>query len=146
MDVTFHRAIDMTRDLEAAMEAVILTGANRILTSGAAQSAMLGSKRMAGLVSTAGDRLKVMVGGKVRPENVQQIARATGAQEFHAALRTAVPSPVIHRNKTLHLGAAGSDEYARHVVLARDVRKLRQAIDGMGAAAELEHHQAGTTA
>jgi len=131
MEVTFHRAFDMARDLEAALEAVAATGATRILTSGAAQSAMLGSKRVAGLVQAAAGRVRVMAGGKVRAENVRQIAQATGAQEFHASLSTAVASPVTHRNRSLHLGAAGRDEYARHVVLARDVRKLRQAIDSI---------------
>jgi copper homeostasis protein len=143
MEVTFHRAIDMTRDLETALEAVAATGATRILTSGAAQSAMLGGKRVAGLVGTATGRIRVMVGGKVRAQNVQQIARATGAKEFHASLSVAVPSPVTHRNRGLHLGAAGSDEYARHVVLARDVRKLRQAIDSIEA---IVHHDAETPA
>jgi copper homeostasis protein len=146
MEVTFHRAIDMARDLETALEAVARTGAVRILTSGAAQSALLGGKRAAGLVKAAAGRIHVMVGGKVRAENVQQIARATGAREFHASLSVAVPSPVTHRNRSLHLGVAGSDEYARHVVLARDVRKLRQSIDSIGAIDAVVHNKAKTPA
>jgi copper homeostasis protein len=146
MEVTFHRAIDMARDLETALEAVARTGATRILTSGAAQSAMLGSKRTAGLVKAAAGRIQVMVGGKVRAENVRQIARATGAREFHASLSIAVPSPVRHRNRSLHLGAAGSDEYARHVVLTRDVRKLRQAIDATDAVDSAVHSSTETSA
>jgi len=129
MEVTFHRAIDMARDLEASLEAVAETGATRILTSGGAQNAVLGSKRIAGLVRSAGNRIGIMVCGNVRPANLQQIAEATGAREFHAAMRSAVTSPVTYRNPKLHLGDPGSDEYARHVVVARDVRHLRQAID-----------------
>ena len=131
MEVTFHRAIDMARDFESSLENVIQTGAHRVLTSGAAQNALLGSERIAGLVYAAGSRIGVMVCGNVRTANVQKIARATGAREFHASLRTAVPSPVTYRNPTLHLGDPGSDEYARHVVLARDVQHLRQALDGV---------------
>ncbi len=48
VEVTFHRAIDMARSLEDSLEDVIRTGAQRILTSGAAQSALLGSSRVAG--------------------------------------------------------------------------------------------------
>lgn len=129
MEVTFHRAIDMARDLEASLEAVVETGATRILTSGGAPSAALGGKRIAGLVRAAGSRIGIMVGGNVRPANLQQIAAATGAREFHAAMRTAVASPVTYRNAKLHLGDPGSDEYARYVVLERDVRHLRQAMD-----------------
>lgn len=131
MEVTFHRAIDMTRDLEASLEDVIETGAHRILTSGAAQNALLGSERAAGLVRAAGSRIGIMVCGNVRPGNVQKIAKATGAREFHAALRTAVASPVNYHNTAVHLGSPGSDEYARYTVLAHDVQHLRQAMDSV---------------
>jgi len=146
MEVTFHRAIDMARDLESSLEAVVDTGATRILTSGGSQSAALGSKRIAGLVETAGKRIGIMVGGNVRPANLQQIAVATGARQFHAAMRTAVASPVTYRNAKLHLGAAGSDEYARYMVLERDVRHLRQAMDAVlnERSGELTMDRAGT--
>ena len=76
-----------------------------------------------------GDRIGVMVCGNVRAENVQRVAQATGAHEFHAALRRQVPSPVTYRNPGVSLGEPGSDEYALSVVLAEDVRKLRRAMD-----------------
>jgi len=131
MQVTFHRAIDMTRDLGEALEAVIQTGARRVLTSGGAQSALLGMTRVADLVHAAQGRIAVMVCGNVRPDNVAQIAAATGATEFHAALRSAVPSPVTYRNPGLSMGDPGSDEYARYVVWPEDVTRLRQSIDAI---------------
>ena len=129
MQVTFHRALDMARVLAAALEDVVRTGAHRVLTAGGAQNAVRGSGRAAELVDVARGRIGVMVCGNVRPENVQQIARATRAREFHSALRTAVPSPVTYRNVGLNLGDAGSDEYTRNVVFAEDVRNLRLALD-----------------
>ena len=132
METTFHRAIDMTRDLEQALESVIQTGAQRVLTSGGEQSALLGMTRVAELVQSARGRIAVMVCGNVRPENVAQIAETTGAVEFHAALRSAVPSPVTYRNPGLNMGDAGSDEYTRYVVWPEDVVRLRQTIDSLG--------------
>lgn len=129
MEVTFHRAFDMARDLESSLDAVAKTGAHRVLTSGGAQNAVLGASRLTGLVHAAHGRIGVMVCGNVRPENVQQIAQATGAREFHASLRVPVPSPVTFRNPGLNLGEAGSDEYTRSVVVEQDVRSLRQAMD-----------------
>lgn len=129
MQVTFHRALDMARDLDAALEDVVRTGADRVLTSGGAQNAVLGSERVAELVDAARGRIGVMVCGNVRPENVLQIAQATGAREFHSALRRAVESPVTYRNVGLNLGDEGTDEYTRHVVVAEDVRNLRMALD-----------------
>ena len=40
MEVTFHRALDMARDPSAAIEDIIQTGANRVLTSGAEPTAL----------------------------------------------------------------------------------------------------------
>jgi len=131
MEVTFHRAIDMARDPKGALEDVVQTGADRVLTSGAAQNAVLGSGRIAELVRAAEGRIGVMVCGNVRAENVQQIEQATGAHEFHASLRTPSPSPVTYRNPELSLGEAGSYEYTRYIVMAGDVRSLRRAMDGV---------------
>jgi len=129
MQVTFHRAIDMTRDIIAALEDVIRTGADRILTSGAEPSAMLGRRRLRELVQASGGRIRVMVGGSVRADNVQQIAQTTNALEYHAALRHALTSPIRHQIRKVHLGDAGVDDYARTVVRSEDVRRLHEAVD-----------------
>jgi copper homeostasis protein len=119
----------MTRDIRAALEDVIQAGADRILTSGAKPTAILGARGIRDLVAVGADRIKIMAGGGIRAANVQEIIRTTGAVEFHAALRSAVPSPVNYRESKLHLGEPGRDEYARTTVLAQDVRRLREALD-----------------
>jgi len=129
MKVTFHRAIDMARDTEAAVAAIVEAGADRVLTSGGMQTAILGSACIAQLVCKFGSRIGVMACGGVRPENVQEIVQATGASQFHAALRTAAPSPVTYRKMGLSMGEPGLDEFARFTVLAGDVRSLHEAID-----------------
>jgi copper homeostasis protein len=129
MEVTFHRAIDMTRDLPRALEDVIQTGADRVLTSGGEPTAVKGCDRIRAMVGASRGRIAVMPGGGIRTENVLQIAQATGAKEFHTAVRRTFPSPVEHQVHRLHLGDAGVDEYARSGVLSADVRTLRQALD-----------------
>jgi copper homeostasis protein len=129
MEVTFHRAIDMARDINAAVEDVIRTGADRVLTSGGEHTAMLGRDRIRGLVQATEGRIRLMVGGGVRAENVHEIIQATGAAEFHSAVRSTIPSPVEYQVRGVHLGDPGIDDYARSVVRAEDVRMLRQAMD-----------------
>jgi copper homeostasis protein len=129
MKVTFHRAVDMARNMDTAMADIVRTGADRVLTSGGVQTASLGSACIARLVRKFGSQIDVMVCGGVRRENVEQIAQATGASQFHAALRTAIPSPVTYRKSGLFMGEPGLDEFARFTVLAADVRTLREAID-----------------
>ena len=129
MEVTFHRAIDMTRDIEKSLEDVIRAGADRVLTSGGEQTALLGSDRIRKMVRAARGRIALMAGGGVRAENVQEIALATGAVEFHTALRNAQPSPVEYQAQRVHLGDAGIDDYARNGVTIADVRAMREAMD-----------------
>lgn len=129
MDVTFHRAIDMTFDLDASIEDVIQTGANRLLTSGGAQTALLGMALLEKIVRGYGSRIQIMVCGGVRPENVARIIHSTGALQFHAALRQDVGSRMKHRPESLHLGASKIDDFGRKVVMSEDVRDLRIAIE-----------------
>jgi copper homeostasis protein len=132
MRVTFHRALDMVRDLDAALQSILETGAHRVLTSGAAPTAALGAERIASLVRAAGSKLGVMVCGHVRPENVGELASATGARQFHASLRKPAPSPMAFRNTNLQLGDPYQDDYARFTTSAEDVRRLREAVDAIG--------------
>jgi copper homeostasis protein len=94
VEVTFHRAIDWAPRMEEALEQVIAAGADRILTSGGAQTAMQGIHRISRMVEKAGRRVRVMVCGTVRKENIGEIARRTNASEFHASLRKPGRSPV----------------------------------------------------
>lgn len=131
MKVTFHRAFDMAQDMESALEDIIRAGADRVLTSGGEPTAQLGSTLMARLVRQSAGRIGIMVCGGIRSDNVQEIAHVTGASQFHAGLRTAVPSPVIHRKTELYMGEPGLDEFTRYAVLVPDVRALRTAIDAV---------------
>jgi copper homeostasis protein len=84
LPVTFHRAFDVTPDLEAALEAVIAAGATRVLTSGGAGTALEGADRLAALVRRAASRIDVLPGGGVRAHNVEAILARTGVREVHA--------------------------------------------------------------
>jgi copper homeostasis protein len=143
MEVTFHRAIDLARDIDSALEDVIRTGADRILTSGAEPSAMHGRHRIREMVRAANGRIGIMAAGGIRGDNVREIAEVTGATEFHAALRRLVPSAIKHQRRKIHLGNSGLDDYARNVVRAVDVRRMHEALEA--AVAQDESAGAGHT-
>ena len=129
LEVTFHRAFDLVPNLDAALEALVRAGVHRVLTSGGARTATEGRHRLADLVRAADGHIIVMPGGGVRAENIQELARRTGAREFHAALRRPVQSPVTHRAPSVYLDESAGDQYVRHVVRARDVRALKAAAE-----------------
>ena len=129
MEVTFHRAIDLARDIDDALDNVIRTGADRVLTSGGEPNAMQGRQQIRELVRAADGRIGVMAGGGIRPANVGEIARATGAVEFHTALRRPVSSPMKHPRRKVHLGSSAVDDYSHSVVRTADVRTIRAALE-----------------
>lgn len=124
LSVTFHRAFDMSADLFRALEDVIYTGANRILTSGGEPSAVEGLDALQHLVQAAKGRILLMACGGVRDHNVRAILERTHVPEVHAGMADTVPSPMRYQNKRVAIGPAQSREYARLVVLQESVEKL----------------------
>lgn len=122
--VTFHRAFDMTSDLFRALEDLSSIGIDRVLTSGAEQTALLGQRTLAELVNQAQGRVAIMAGSGIKPDNVRRLLEVTGVREIHVGLRTPIPSPMSHRNPRVSMGSVEGREYRRSVVLEEDVRRL----------------------
>ena len=87
MQTTFHRAFDATPDLRAALEDVIATGCDRVLTSGGERDVVAGVHSLAALVVQANGRVDIAVGGGLRLQNASSLSRITGAEHFHGSLR-----------------------------------------------------------
>lgn len=123
MQVAFHRAFDMTVDMEAALEELIALGIVRVLSSGGMATASQGAQMLAKLVKQAGDRIAIMPGAGVNLTNISTLIQATGAQEFHASARQEISSAMVFRNVTLSMGAE-TDEYSTSLTNAELVKKL----------------------
>lgn len=123
MKVTFHRAFDMCNDLEKALEELIELGCERVLTSGAAASALQGAEKLQALITQAAGRISIMPGAGVKPENIAELIRITGAKEFHASAKHAVKSDMKFRNPGLSMGTS-ADEFSYDLTDAATVKKL----------------------
>jgi copper homeostasis protein len=86
MAVTFHRAFDETPDLSEALEAVIDTGADCLLTSGGAADVLSGADSIALLGRQAEDRIRIMAGGGLRLANLVEVLRRSGVSYVHGSL------------------------------------------------------------
>ena len=123
MAVAFHRAFDMTLDLEEALEDLIELGVVRVLTSGGKPSAAEGAGIIEKLVSQAGDRITIMPGAGIRIDNIASLIAQTGAKEFHGSAQQNAASVMIFRNNNLNMGS-DSDEYYTRVTDTDTVKKL----------------------
>ena len=84
--VTFHRAFDVCTDPLKAYRQLRSLGFSRILTSGHAPTAMQGRELLSELVALSGKGAPaILVGGNVRPDNIDILAHDTQAVEFHSS-------------------------------------------------------------
>jgi copper homeostasis protein len=92
MPVAMHRAFDACIDLEKGLETIIKLGFVRILTSGGAPTAYKGMQKIATLIELANNRIEIMPGAGVNPNNISTIRDTTGARCFHSSARVKIES------------------------------------------------------
>ncbi len=130
MQVTFHRALDVSRDLSDSLERVVLTGADRILTSGGQASGVDGADMIAALRAQAGRRIQMLGCGGIRTSNAREFVRRTGVREVHTSLRAGAESSERGQDALSRLGMGESG--GRPVVATTDVRAMRGVLDALG--------------
>lgn len=130
-EFTFHRAIDVCADPLATLDRLLGLGVRRVLTSGAAPTAVEGAALIADLVRRAGSDLAVMAGGGIRPHNVVDLVATTGVRDVHAAPRRPVVGRQRSTGSTVSFASggppAGFDRYELDEDVARELRNLLRA-------------------
>lgn len=129
MQVTFHRAFDMSADASAALNEIIAAGFSRLLTSGMCAAAPEGADVIRKTVEQADRRIAVMAGAGVRPDNVADLVRSTGVREVHLSGKVVRPGGMVFRRTSLSMGTPESDEYSLPVTDLDVIRSVRSALD-----------------
>jgi len=123
LPVAFHRAFDMCNDLSVGLEQLIELGIVRILTSGGAENAFKGAPLISALIKQAANRIEIMPGAGINPQNIQEIRNITGARVFHSSARAKVESKMKFRNQLSKMGNI-EDEYQYEQTSATIVKEL----------------------
>ncbi|WP_113652839.1 copper homeostasis protein CutC [Pedobacter namyangjuensis] len=123
MPLAFHRAFDMSDNLQEALEDLIQLGFLRVLTSGGAENALSGAQVINTLVKQANDRIEIMPGAGINPQNIVAIKRQTNASVFHSSARKKVASKMEYRNVTSKMGKV-EDEYQYEQTSAELVEQM----------------------
>lgn len=100
-----HRAFDMTRDPEEAIEALVRVGIDRVLTSGQRDTAVAGIEILRRSVARAAGRISIMACGELDAGNIRQVLEQSGAAELHFAAPLTVASQMTYRNPAVGMGS-----------------------------------------
>lgn len=128
MSITFHRAFDMCREPQKALEDIIALGCHRVLTSGQAATAEAGIDMLKKLTKQAAGRIIIMPGCGVNSKNAARIVQETGATEIHASARKSIESGMRYRHCGVSMGNSDNDEYARKESDTEEIRAIVNSI------------------
>ena len=91
--VTFHRAVDCTPNLIAAVEDIASCGCERILTSGGKSSGPQGRDTILAMYEAASGSILIMPGGGIKPETFEEVYHPD-IHEYHLSGRHPYSSPM----------------------------------------------------
>lgn len=83
MQITFHKAIDRTRNILDGVAFLKEIQVDRILSSGGRDTALQGSTVLNRMIELAAPQLAIIVAGKVTAENFDEIVKKIPSGEYH---------------------------------------------------------------
>lgn len=132
MGVTFHRAFDMTADPFQALEDIIKTGCERILTSGQQNYAADAIALLTKIVKAADGRIEIMAGSGVGISNAEKLAK-TGVHALHLSAKKTNESPMQFRNEAVSMASAvNPSEYVRYEADLETIKEIKKVVTRVG--------------
>jgi len=128
LSFTFHRAFDRTPDPTAALEDVIATGADVILTSGQMAKAADATMLLTLLVQKANGRISIMPGSGVNADNISLLLN-TGATEFHLSGQQPLESRMVYRKANVPLNSPPPNDYVNYETSTETIKKVLQSLN-----------------
>ena len=126
--VTFHRAFDMCKNPHMAIEQLVSLGIENILTSGQFPTAPEAIGNLREYKQTASNRINIMAGSGVNPQNIPEIA-AANVDAFHFSAKKNYPSLMNFRNPNINMGSKDADEYTNIEADVETIRLAKAAIE-----------------
>lgn len=130
MSVTFHRAFDLTPDPLKALDDLLHLKIDRLLTSGQEKTALLGANLIRELILRADGKLIIMPGGGINPRNIRDIAKITGAKEFHSSALIKMESHMTFRKKDIPMAKKQAlSEFEIRIADENRIKSMLEAVE-----------------
>lgn len=123
-----HRAFDMCRDLDEALETARKLGIVSILTSGGVTSAPDGIQILNRLKQNSGN-VDIMAGAGVNSQNLSYMLEHSCLTAFHMSGKKVLESQMQYRNTQINMGMPGFSEYEILRTDAKEIQKARAVLD-----------------
>lgn len=85
--IVFHRAFDLIKDCDNAIETLINLGVNRILTSGCKFSAIEGKENLKYFNEKYGDKIEILPGSGINKNNGKYLMEYVGVNYIHSSCK-----------------------------------------------------------
>lgn len=121
--INLHRAFDMCRDLEEALEDAKQLNIVSILTSGGYASALEGMEVLDQLKKNAGD-IRIMAGAGLNAKTIEIMKNTSSITDYHMSGKKVLQSKMEYRNPRVNMGLPTLSEYE---VWQTDVDAIRAA-------------------
>lgn len=131
MNVTCHRAFDMTRDVTEAIDELVRCGVDRVLTSGQVNSAQEGLATLVKTVAAARGRIRIMACGGLDPDNIAEVYLRGRVDDLHFAAPRQEESGMRFRNTGVMMGEEVAE--AEFVVTVTDGANVKATIAALRA-------------
>ena len=123
-----HRAFDMCRNLDEALEDAKKLGIVSILTSGGYASALEGSKILDELKKKSGG-IDIMAGAGMNAKNIEYMLNTTSLTAFHMSGKKILQSKMEYRNPRVNMGLQTLSEYEIIQTDAEEIRAAKQVMN-----------------
>ena len=131
MRMHLHRAFDMCKDLDEALEEAKQRGIATILTSGGYASASEGAEVLKRLQANA-DRVEIMAGAGIKADVIGELYKKTGVLAYHMSGKREDESEMIYRNKKVNMGLPQLSEYQKIVTDRETIRQAKYVMEHEG--------------
>lgn len=131
-ELTLHRCIDVSRNLEETYRAAAALGIDTILTSGGESSCLAGKETIARLLALRDEMNgpEVLIGAGVKASVIEAFLRdLPQARAFHMSGKTEIESGMLFRREGVPMGIPGFDEWHIPQTSEEAIRAARTVLD-----------------
>ncbi len=136
-EAVFHRAVDVTPDIFKAVDTLYKLGITRVLTSGAAPTAILGADTIKSLISQFNGKIEILPGGGLNASNILDFVKKTKTLALHSSARKEFIDSSVLKNDKIFFGGNIEGKYLpEHIYKITDKDMVKSMVDILKMAGE----------